>query len=248
MNESTARRLVQLTAELYDQRAEEFSRSRARVHDGIERSLAGLARAHSLLDLGCGDARVARAWRAGGEDRVGAGDEVLYAGVDASRALLGLAEEHPRNRLYCLDLTLSEWSSKLDRPDEGFDAVVTYSFLHHLPGRAARRDFLREAAGLLAPGGTFVVSVWQFGHLERFRKRFVDPADVGVDPTELERGDTILDWQRGGRCFRYVHEYEEGELDEDLASAGLNVLRRYRSDGETGNLGLYSELQRSSVG
>jgi SAM-dependent methyltransferase len=135
----------------------------------------------------------------------------------------------------------------LDRSGEGFDAVVSYSFLHHLPGRDARRAFLREAAGLLATGGTFVISVWQFGHLERFRKRVVDPADVGVDPGELEPGDTILDWQRGGRCFRYVHEYGETELDEDLASAGLNVLRRYHSDGETGNLGLYSELQHSSV-
>lgn len=229
MRESTVRRLVEINRRLYDERAREFSVSRRRLHPGIERVLESLGSVGSLLDLGCGDGRVGRAF--GG---------ARYVGVDASVALLGAAGEWSTGRTPIVaDLSEPGFSARIPTPDGGFGALVCFSVLHHLPGHDRRAAFLVEAASLLRPGGRWAISVWQFLHLERFRERRLDPADLGLDPTDLEAGDHLLDWRAGGRLPRYVHQFEPAELAELCEAAGLGVEDRFRADGATGDLGLY---------
>lgn len=233
MESATAARLVRINREFYERVAGEFSRSREHLNPGILRGLEGLERCRSLLDVGCGDGRLGLAWRDGALPFpwiAGA----RYVGLDQSRTLLSARAPWPEGlSAVRADLLEDAW------PEGPFDLVCCLAVLHHLPGRGARREVLRRIAGRLAPGGRWLVSVWQVLGRERFRRRLVDWAEVGVDPQELDPGDLLLDWRRGAVALRYVHHYEDAELEADCAAAGLGGGTSFLSDGRSGDLGLY---------
>ncbi len=248
MDPLVRQRLVELNLELYRRYAREFSGSRRRLQPGILRALGELGPMESLADIGCGDARVGRALR---EGRAGLGRawSGRYLGVDACQALLDLAFPASGDfQLVRLDLTEPGWSSSLSVPPGGFEALVLFSSLHHIPGAHQRREFLRECSGLLADRGRWAVSVWRFLHLDRFRRRCVSWSEIGLRADDVEEGDVLQDWRRGGHALRYVHAFEEDELVALCEDAGLKVEQIYHSDGESGDLGLYLTGCRRSTG
>lgn len=240
MQGSIRRKLVALNLELYRRYAAEFSDSRTRLQPGIVRALSSLGSFESLIDLGCGDARVGRRLLEGSVGPQPGGFTGLYLGVDACGELLALAPSAGENfQLVRADLTGEGWAENLARPEGGFQAMVLFSVLHHIPGRLQRLRFLRECSALLAAEGRWAVSVWQCLHLERFARRVVPWSQLGLNQSEVEEGDILQDWRRGGRALRYVHSFEEAELLALCEQAGLRVKERYRSDGESDDLGLY---------
>lgn len=234
MDTATAARLNRINREFYERVAPEFSRSRRYVDEGIRRGLEGAGPCLRLLDLGCGDGRVGRAWREGALPLVWTASS-RYVGLDRSTALLAAAGAWPEGlEAVEVDIETGPW------PPGPFDVICCLAVLHHLPGRQTRIGLLRRMAGHLAPRGRWLVSVWQFLHEERFRRRLVDWGEVGIDPERLDPGDFLLDWRRGPRALRYVHHYDGAEeLVADCLEAGLVPLRHYRSDGRSGDLGLY---------
>lgn len=228
MDSATAAALDALDRAFYQTVAGEFSGSRSRLNQGIKEAWGGL-RPRRVLDLGCGDGRVGLAWAAGRLPSPWL-DGCEYVGLDRSRALLDARAPWPEG------LRPVEGSLQGPWPDGPFDLVCCFAALHHLPGRAARRELLVRIPGVLAPGGTWALSVWQFLHLERFRGRIVDWAEAAIDPDRVEPGDLLLDWRRGPRAIRYVHHYDPTELAEDCAAAGLRPDRQWVSDD---GLGLY---------
>ena len=165
-----------------------------------------------------------------------------YVGVDRSVALLARARAGPEAatlQLVEADLLTPAWVDALTPPEDGFEAVVLFSTLHHVPCARRRRSLLGEIAALLAPEGRWAISVWQLLHLERMRRKIRPWSDAGIDEAELEPGDLLVDWRRGGRGLRYVHHFEPEELAELCEQAGLLVQEQYRSDGHSGDLGLY---------
>lgn len=239
MEPAIARRLIELNQAFYEDFAAEFSDSRRRLNPGIERALDAMTPFGALLDLGCGDARVGHAWAAGRFP-----GPVRYLGVDRSPSLLGARPGAAALELLETDLATPDWPLRVRAqatfPAEGFSTVVCFSVLHHLPGRRARQDFLWGLRGLLAPEGRWAVSVWQFLHLPRLRRRVLEWSEAGLGADQVEPGDLLLDWLRGGRGLRYVHHYEPAELLEDCVAAGLTPATTFSSDGETGDLGLYA--------
>jgi len=232
--------LIGLNMELYRRYAAEFSSSRTRLQPGIVRALASLGSFQSLVDLGCGDARVGRGLLEGSVGPKPSGFAGLYLGVDGCAELLALAPSTSDNfRLVQAELTEEGWAEDLTRPSGGFQAMVLFSVLHHVPGRVQRLRFLRECATLLAAEGRWAISVWQCLHLERFVQRVVPWSRVGLQQSEVDPGDILQDWRRGGRALRYVHSFEQNELMELCEEAGLKVGEHYRSDGESDDLGLY---------
>ncbi|MBD3163103.1 MAG: methyltransferase domain-containing protein, partial [Candidatus Eisenbacteria bacterium] len=194
----------------------------------------------SILDLGCGDGRVGRALIDGTLPVPFAGRSGTYVGVDVSPHLLGArAGGDPPLDLRRADLSDPGWIAQAGLTGRRFDAILLFSVLHHIPSDDLRQRLLGEAAALLARDGALAVSVWQFLHLERFRRRIVPWSEIGIRECEVDPGDRLLDWREGGRGLRYVHELSPEELRELLSGAGLRVRDRFRSDGETGDLGLY---------
>lgn len=240
MQGSIRRKLIGLNLELYRQYAAEFSNTRTRLQPGIVRAVSSLGSFESLVDLGCGDARVGRRLLEGRVGPQAAGFKGLYLGVDACDELLALAPGTSESfQLVQADLTAEAWAESLVRPKGGFQAMTLFSVLHHLPGRVQRLRFLRECSTLLAAEGRWAVSVWQCLHLERFAQRVIPWSQLGLNQSDVEEGDILQDWRRGGRALRYVHSFEQDELLDLCEQAGLRVTEHYRSDGESDDLGLY---------
>ena len=254
MDRSTTRRLLALNAGFYEEFGTHFAATRHSLNPGILRALDGRGRFGTVLDLGCGDGRVGR-YLAQFES------VARYIGIDGSASLLeqaaksgGLPTDH---QLLRIDLAVADWMDRLysgiqgprfdavERPplDTGqkpsFDTVLSFAFLHHLPGSRRRQRLLEQLAELAHPGARLVVSVWQPSRSSRLRNRILPWSELGLDGADLEPGDLLLDWRRGGRALRYVHEFGEDELIDLCTRAGWTPTESYLSDGQEKNLGLY---------
>ncbi|MBI5713953.1 MAG: methyltransferase domain-containing protein [Chloroflexi bacterium] len=207
--------LISLNRDFYNTFAEDFSESRETINEGIKRSLTSLDLSR-LIDVGCGDGRVSRLLPS----------TSFYAGADFSQKLIGRAATHG-------SFILADLSSPLPFAPQSFSAVVCYAALHHLPDRLPP---LISMANLLKPDGRMAISVWQFTHLERFRKKIVD---------DLGNGDYLLSWERGGHGVRYVHQVTEDEIKRLAREASLSVEKMYYADGKTDDLSLYIILRRT---
>ncbi len=237
MKTSIAHRLIRLNRAFYDQFAPDFAASRSALQPGLLRALALLGERRSLVDLGCGDGRVGRALAAG----LVANRVERYLGVDSSSGLLAQAlpagEAWPSGfGLLEVDMAAPRWSSGLIGGDGRFTAAVCLAALFHIPGARRRLRLLREMRALLAPDGLAVVSVWRFLHVPRLARKIVPWAEVGLQSAEVDRGDYLLDWRRGGRGLRYVHHFAPGELVASCRRAGFAVVDSYESDGATGDM------------
>jgi len=146
---------------------------------------------------------------------------------------------------------VGEGKAKLALPQEStfermkervFDCVLLLAVLHHIPGSEARVRLLRQARELLSPQGRVVVSTWQFLDNERMRKKIAPWSVVGIDERELDPGDALLSWKRGGAGLRYCHWVGEEEARALAAQAGLNIVETFRSGGREGDLSLYAIL------
>lgn len=112
------------------------------LQDAVAAATDGIA-ARDVLELGTGTGETAMRVL---ERHPGA----RWTGIDASEAMLARALE----RLPNLELRVSRLEDPL--PAGPFDLVVSTLAVHHLDG-AAKRDLFGRVAGVLRPGGRFVL-------------------------------------------------------------------------------------------
>ena len=257
MDPATAARLVELNREFYTRFGDSFSATRQRIQPGVRRVMETLQGNESILDLGCGNGWFAR-------ELAEHGHRGTYLGVDFSLPLLRDAETHSGEfsaTFREVDLAkLSEYSEQLSADSnqssgtDHWSLITAFAVLHHIPSRELRIGILKTVRQLLKPDGKFIHSNWQFLNSEKLKGRIKpwesvsvsEPALSGVEASEVDAGDYLLDWRSGGEGIRYVHHFTESELDELADAAGFRVVESFSSDGETGNLGLYQVWKISS--
>ena len=204
------------------------------LQPGVQRLLNRFSSEDRFLDLGCGNGELAREM-----DR--RGYQGTYVGLDFSPGLLAVARESSfrnlQSNFITADLTSPDWKSII--PDQHFDIVLAFAVLHHLPGDDLRQLFLHYVLAHTEPMGQFFHSEWQFLRSERLRSRIQSWDNIGLSESDVEPGDYLLDWRRGGYGLRYVHHFTEDELADLATRTGFTVLETFFSDGEGGNLGLY---------
>ena len=208
--------LISLNRDFYNTFAEDFSESRETINEGIKRSLASLDLSR-LIDVGCGDGRVSRLLPS----------TSFYVGADFSQKLIGRAAAHG-------SFVLADLDNPIPFSSQTFSAVVCYAALHHLPERLSP---LVSMATLLKPNGRMAISVWQFAHLDRFRKKITE---------DLGNGDYLLSWERGGHGVRYVHQVTEEEIKRLAVEASLSIEEMFYADGKTNDLSLYVILKHAT--
>jgi tRNA (uracil-5-)-methyltransferase TRM9 len=249
MQSTTAERLLSLNLQFYQTFSKAFAETRRRIQPGIRRALEQIPPSGRWLDLGCGPGTLAVEWfrqRRQGE----------YLGLDFSAQLLDEARQAVQNlslpglqiHFELADLSVPGWEKAAQ--GQPFDGVLAFAVLHHLPGAGLRRQVLARVHELLAPGGCFIHSEWQFQHSPKLMARRQPWDRIGLKDEDLEEGDTLLDWrhalvgqaERSG--LRYVHLFSRPELADLAAQSGFVVEREFDSDGEGTRLGLYQVWRR----
>ncbi len=232
MREEIIQRLHALNREFYDAFAGAFARSRGDTEPGLGPLLQSLSPGDRLLDLGCGQGRVAHLIPEG----------VSYMGLDFSAEMIALARaeaDRPRTRFLVADLLTEPWP-ELEGP---FDWILLRAVLHHIPGFKERARLLKNAKRHLLPEGRVMIANWQFLELSRLRKRLLPWEIIGLRAEDVEPGDYLLDWKREGYGLRYVHLVDEEETQRLAAEAGLEIIDLYRADGYNNRLTLYAILK-----
>ena len=234
MDSTTVKKIIALNQQFYQTFALQFSATRMQLQPGVQRLLNRFSSDDRFLDLGCGNGELAREM-----DR--RGYQGTYVGLDFSPGLLAVARESSFRNLQAnfitADLTSPNWESII--PNQHFDIVLAFAVLHHLPGDDLRQLFLHNVLAHTEPMGQFFHSEWQFLRSERLRSRIQSWDNIGLSESDVEPGDYLLDWRRGGYGLRYVHHFTEDELADLATRTGFTVLETFFSDGEGGNLGLY---------
>jgi SAM-dependent methyltransferase len=250
MDSSTAARLIEINREFYSRFGDSFSATRRRIQPGVRRVLHMLDGNESILDLGCGNGEFAR-------ELAKRGHGGPYLGVDFSLPLLRDAQAQPGSfpaKFVEADLTqlpafsdqLSVVSKQLlDRsPRRQIDAdkwslIAAFAVLHHIPSTEKRLNVLRTVHHLLAEDGKFILSNWQFLNSEKLKARIKPWEELSIQGSEVDAGDYLLDWRRGGAGLRYVHHFSETELSSLAEASGFLIHDQFYADGASGDLALY---------
>ncbi len=260
MDVRTRQQLLALSRAFYDAHAMGFDESRGhRPWPGWLRLKAmlpepGSADPLAVLDVGCGNARLARFL-------ADAGHRLRYVGVDANRALLEAArarlapELADRVELVHADFLAGE-APGAGLPDGPFALVALFGVLHHVPGRDWREALLRALARRVAPGGLLALTVWQFAGRDRFERRRVSWSQPGpvlgspIDVDGLEPGDALLRFGADPEAPpRYCHQVDAGELEALARAAAEEGLEAppsadFSADGEGDALNRYLVMRR----
>lgn len=253
---STAERLTCITSEFYAQQAQSFSATRQMPWQGWQQCLDAMPQLlsgekPSVLDVGCGNLRFARFLC----DEAGI---VLskYFAVDNCKPLVESGDAGAQvSELAFIELDVikslldNTLSSRLTVPS--CDLVVAFGFLHHVPGAQKRIQLLHTLLDKTKPGGFVCVSFWQFMNSQKLAAKAQETTAqglraLGIDASDLEQNDYLIGWQDKADTWRYCHHFSQEELDELLASLGLDVhvCAQFSADGKDNNLNRYVILQR----
>jgi SAM-dependent methyltransferase len=238
-------KLLTINREFYQNFGYAFAQTRRRVQPGVRRVLSEWISDGDWLDIGCGSSALAQSWR-------DSGLRGSYTGIDFSAPLLeeastGLSGNPPHEGLSIkfmqVDLGAPNWTKSLIR--DRYDGIVSFAVLHHIPAALERQRLVRQIAGLLKPGGLFIVSVWQFQHSPKLMARVQPWESAGIRVDEVEAGDTLLDWRHHCKGetdapgLRYVHLFSRDELAALAEAEGFTLRAEFESDGKGERLGLY---------
>lgn len=233
MREETVALLTALNRKFYDGFAETFAASRGKSEPGLERILQDIQPGSRVLDLGCGQGRIASLLPTG----------CAYVGLDFSHEMLCQARQRTvadvDAQFVMADLLDNNWTASVSGD---FTWIVLRAVLHHIPGEENRQKLLNQAASLLTATGRLVLANWQFMEVPRLRQRILDWDAVNLTAADVEPGDYLLDWRRDGYGLRYVHWVDETETLALAVAAGLQVETLFRADGHQNHLTLYAIL------
>lgn len=240
MQPEIATKLLEINHQFYQTFAEDFSETRQRLQPGVVQVLDAVPLNASILDLGCGNGQAAAYLAQRGHTG-------SYLGLDSTQNLVEIAKELdlPAAEFIEGNLAAPDWDAPL--PDQTFDYVICFAVMHHIPSEKLRIDFLQKVKRLLAPGGSFIHSNWQFLESPKLRERILPWETVGLSDDDVDEYDYLLDWRRGGIGYRYVHYYTSTELHALAEAAGFKITGLFTSDGAGSNLGLYQIWEAGGI-
>ncbi len=209
MRREEAQKIAEETRKTYDRVAGDFSASRATFWGELAFLAEHIAHDDHVLDIGCGNGRFFPLVH----ER-----HAQYTGIDYSERLIAEAERlHPEGKFILGDGTA------LPFPDNSFDIAYSFATIHHVPGKELRAQFAREAARVLHPGGTFILSAWELWTPRHFNALLSTALKSVLGKTALDVGDLMLTFGKNKEP-RYLHAFTQGELSTLLTKNGFSVL------------------------
>ncbi len=247
MEENTRQYLEQVNRRFYDRHGAAFASRRTRPWPGwapLIESLRsdGLSSTARILDVGCGHGRFFSCLQ---EHQL----TPEYVGVDQSLALLRLAANRSpaaSDVIRSAHWVCADAASSLPIR-RGFDLVVAFGLLHHIPSSRARVQLIQRLQSVVNPGGWLVLTFW-FADSKR-RGRAVG-TESQIEGRSLDRGDVLFPWGAPGDpsetedAVRYCHFFNKHEVDALAEAVGWGPGVRFRADGRENRENEYLVVRR----
>ncbi len=224
--------ILQQNKDIYNTIASDFSDTRYRLWLGLEKLRELVKSGDAVLDVGCGNGRLAEVFSDG---------QVSYLGLDISENLIEIAK--------------NKWAPKtgisfevgdilhLEKFVNNYNLVLSIAVLHHIPGKKSQLEAISQLAKATKSGGQVVIWTWNilaWRQLKLYWKYFFNFKERMVNGC-WSLGDFFIPWKRTGATqWRYVHSFGKGELATLLKLSGLELEEIYfqnKSGERTGLLG-----------
>lgn len=212
MNRKYANQLLEMSHAGYEKIASDFSHTRGWFWPELSFICDLIPDNTHILDIGCGNGRFLTTLE---------GKNIYYTGIDFSKGLISVANERYSDRPNT-EFLIGD-ALALSFHDKSFDTTVSFAVLHHIPSRAYRIQFLREASRVTKPGGMIIITAWNVWRAK--------PAVVILSAlkklfflTHLDFGDTMLDFNNEKNA-RFAHAFTSSELRSLAREAGLTIER-----------------------
>ncbi|MDD2646711.1 MAG: methyltransferase domain-containing protein [Patescibacteria group bacterium] len=228
MKQAKAEQIIKETKENYNALARDFSNTRAFLWKEFQDLLVYIKNGDRVLDLGCGNGRLAELFK---------NRPVEYVGVDNSEELISLAKKNqPVKMLKEPKFFVADALNLPFRPSD-FNEIFSTAVLHHIPSYKLRLKFLQDCYSYLKPGGYLLLTVWNFYQPRLLMKYKIWSIIFGFHKREFDRGDVVVPWKmpivsKGEKLKfkifeRYYHAFTEGELQRLVSAAGFQVIDHY---------------------
>lgn len=244
MRPEVIEQLLQINRDFYTTFAANFHRSRIEPADGFHILSEFLPQKPLLvLDVGCGNGRFGYFLHQHGQIAAYTGVDFSVAYMDKAAAWRDLlAVERLPESMFNFEEVNMMAAGFLDRYGR-YDVVACLSAMHHIPTFARRQALLRELLQHVKTDGYVIIGNWQLLDSKRQRRKVLDWSTVGLTAADVEAGDYLVSWQRGGFGYRYVNLIDEAQTAALLQGTNARVVRQFRADGREKNLNLYTILQ-----
>lgn len=224
--------LLKKTKEDYNDIAEDFSTTRYSVWEEFAVFKDYIKDGDKVLDLGCGNGRMAELFKEKNMD---------YTGADNSERLIEIAKKSHkgRSRFVVAD------ALNLPFPENHFDKILSVAVLHHIPSEEYRLRFLKEAHRVLKPGGLLILTVWDLWQKPAAWKSLFKLTILKIKgESKLDFKDIFVPWQK--KVNRYFHCFTKNELKRIVNKAGFKIreigtVKRARTKNSNYNIYLLAE-------
>ena len=209
MDSAFADQLLEQVTQAYDAIADHFAITRQKPWAEFSALQQLLPPDAKLLDVGCGNGRLAAAAQAWSVD---------YVGLDVSVSLLTVARRAFPSLTFVTGNMLA-----LPLPEAEFHCVAAIASLQHIPSAAYRLKTLQEYARVTRPRGVLFMMNWNLFQPE-LQRHFVQH-----DP-RFDTGDALVPWKDAHgqlQAQRYYHGFTIPELNELCAAAGWDMQTQY---------------------
>lgn len=210
MKKTTIKNLLKLNTDLYKSQASEWSKTRTDLWEqpivDIVRSIPSYS---SVLDLGCGNARLYQILRQINID---------YLGIDPSKKLIEINKtNYPDVKFEVGDALKLDYKNK-------FDYIFSIAVLQHIPSAELQSTFLQNCYNSLNKNGKLILTVWN-RHQPKYKKYFLTER---MYPDMLQN-DLVVPWKDSGYS-RYIHAFTVSELTKLAKDVGFKDIRCYYID------------------
>ena len=243
MDAKTAQKLNALNQEFYAKNAESFSATRSHPWEGWERLRPAIEGASKILDVACGNMRFERF-----ASTLRSDENVEYHCVDSCAELAPSLPGIHFQKLDIVELCINGGDIAQALRSPACDLVVSFGFLHHVPGFEARLRLIEALLEKTVPGGRVALSFWRFMEDDRLARKALATTSRARQELDLalDENDYILGWQDGDSTYRYCHYYTDDEI-RDLLFIITDICHlelHYNSDGRNNALNTYVVLRR----
>lgn len=194
--------LSRAVADFYEKHGPSFAQTR-RNYWGVMKLVADRVQSGQvLLDIGAGNARLASFLK----------KDISYVAIEPSASLC--AESRIGIQTRGEGVVRRGGFPSLPATDAEADTVACLAVLHHIPGRKAHVEAIKELYRILKPGGSLVLTVWNLRSRRFFRIHTWLASWLRLPLVKGgECGDMWMPWKADGALApRYVHAFTLREL------------------------------------